>query len=82
MSEFKLKMFDFDIVSMYPLPEPQLTDLFIRRWIQIQIVTEAYNKGCYQNKINYIVWHLGLDKQFYYYRAKQCLNSIYGRCCY
>lgn len=59
MCEFKLEYFDTDIVSMYPLTEQQKEQL-IRSWLVHQIQAAAYMRGCYQNRINYIVWRLGL----------------------
>lgn len=59
MTEFKLEYFDTDIASMYPLTEYQ-KEQFIRSWIVRQINAATYEKCCYQNKINYIVWRLGL----------------------
>ena len=59
MNVIKLEHFVRDIVSMYPLSELQKEQI-IRRFILRQISEYAYEQGCYQNKINYIVWRLGL----------------------
>ena len=59
MTLFKLECPDIDICSMYPLTELQKEQL-IRRFFMHQIYAAAYNRGCYQNKINYIVWRLKL----------------------
>lgn len=42
-----------------PLTELQKEQL-IRSWLEHQVQAAAYKQGCYQNKINYIVWRLGL----------------------
>ena len=73
--------FDFDCASMYPLSEKQKEEL-LRAYLLHQLYMQRYKEGQYINKINYIVWHLGLDKKFLYYLAKRFLNAKYGRCCY
>lgn len=73
--------FDFDRASMYPLSEKQKEEL-IRAYLLHQLYMQRYKEGQYINKINYIVWHLGMDKKFLHYLAKRFLNAKYGRCCY
>lgn len=59
MTLFKLEYSDPDICSWYPLTELQKEQL-IRSWLVHQAYASAYKQGCYQNKINYIVWRLRL----------------------
>lgn len=59
MSDFVCEPMDVDIVSWYPLTEQQKEQL-LRSWLVHQVQADAYKQGCYQNKINYIVWRLGL----------------------
>lgn len=59
MTLFKLEYSDPDVCSWYPLTELQKEQL-IRSWLVHQIQAAAYKQGCYQNRINYIVWRLEL----------------------
>lgn len=78
---FELRYFDFDVASYYPLTDKQ-KDECIRAFLLHQVYMHKYNEGQYINKINYIVYHLGMDKKFLHFLAKRFLNAKYGRCCY